>query len=264
MILSFDSFNEELNNTLPKEGIDNLIDRIKRTGYISKTNKDRLIEMSGDKDILEKIINRVEKINNFFNKISINYIDDVVLDYFDATGYDYQIFFGMAYESSYSFRSDYLELTESYFKSSNKSQYLLITTLGILQEVIDTQYKEYLKKREEIKSKPIWIQHPRSRVTYDITYRINNIIKSISPCITILVKHKELQENWWLMDMDRIDGFKKTDMYSIREMIQKNLRLKRLGDFFVWDEHVIDTGEYGENYHNRKVLKANFKLKYKI
>lgn len=30
MILSFDTFNEELNNTLPKEGINNLIDRIKK------------------------------------------------------------------------------------------------------------------------------------------------------------------------------------------------------------------------------------------
>lgn len=265
MILSFDTFNEELNTTLPKEGISNLIDRIKKTGYISKTNKDRIIEMSGDKDILEKLMSRISEINKFFSKISINYIDDVVLDYFDATGYDYQVFFGISYDSDLiGIRNNYLELTDSYFKSSNKNQYLLITILSLLQDTIDMQYKEYVKKREELKNKPIWIQHPRSRGSYDITKGINRIIKSINPCINIIMTHRELQENFWLMDMDRIDGFKKTDMYSIREMIQENLRLKRLGDFYVSDEHVIDTGEYGENFHNRKVLKAIFKLKYKI
>lgn len=230
--------------------------------------------MSGDKDIFEKIENKVDKINNFFNKISINYIDDVVLDYFDATGYDYQVYFGITYDSSSllsvwhsitrKFSNNYLELTDSYFKSGNKSQYLLITILGLLQEIIDAEYEVYLKDRGEIKNKPIWLMYPRSRGSYNITRRINEIIKSINPCITIHLKHRELQEDWWLMDMDRIDGFKKSDMYSIREMIQKNLRLKRLGDFYVSDEHVIDTGEYGEDYHNRKVLKANFKLKYRI
>lgn len=103
MILKFQQFNEELN----VNDIDNIIMRVSKTGYLSKSNQDFLSYLFSNNNFGDIIQERIDTINNFYQSFDPEYIEDILVEYFDATGYDYAIQFGYyipttKYQYSYS------------------------------------------------------------------------------------------------------------------------------------------------------------------
>jgi hypothetical protein len=74
-----------------------IIDRIQKTGYISKSSSQKLQELTGVIDFDKKIIARISTLNSFFKKYNVDYIEDVMLSIFDNSEYDFKVQLGIEY-----------------------------------------------------------------------------------------------------------------------------------------------------------------------
>lgn len=248
MILKFQQFNEELNI----DDVDNIIMRVSKSGYLSKSNQDILSYIFSNNNFGDIIQERIDTINNFYQSFDPEYIEDILVEYFDGTGYDYTIQLGYyisttKYQYSYSKIEDpeIIILDKDYFESPYKNTYLLTSVLKLLKKASDGLYKNNIKRIEDMKkrSSPMkyWEESELKKLlnkkTLDFCKQIGNKISQINPVFFINAKHKQTDEYYRVMynilwDENEFQWNKSLDYVGITNLsreIGENGRLKKLG-----------------------------------
>lgn len=217
---------------------------------MSKSNQDTLNQIFKDYRFTDIINERIDIINNFFNSITIEYIEDVLVEHFDATGFDYEVSFGY-YIPSYKYYSNSPGdskkniLDKEYFESDDKNNYLFVSILEFLQKISDDFYKDNLKEIDDIKKRIE--KKERTLKDWEKEYFRRNIdyffakvakkVRLINPLINIKAKHKQKDEYYNLMynviwEPDEFNWTRKLDynqIYELSKEIGKNARLSKLG-----------------------------------
>ena len=164
----------ELNEFDNENRIERIIKRINATGYISTSLSKELEEVTGVKGIVDKLISKVNQINNFYKNSNSDYFDDILLEFFEGTPYIYKVYTGVYLpDKSYylSFNSNKIRtnvlIPDEYEKSTNKESFLLTFLLNFVKSVNVEVYKHTHEYEKEKRKKHTWIQHPRER---NITY----------------------------------------------------------------------------------------------
>lgn len=78
-----------------ENNIDEIIKKLKSSGYISRSTKDNLEKIIGVKGIVEEILLKSKQIVDFYDKHTHEFFDDLMLEFFDDTPYNYSINIGI-------------------------------------------------------------------------------------------------------------------------------------------------------------------------
>jgi len=198
----------ELNEFDSENRIDRIIKRINTTGYISSSMSDELEEITGVKDIVNKLNSKVNQLNSFYKKSNSDYFDDIMLEFFDDTQYTYSINTGVylpnktwhvANADSHNRIIHNVLLHKDYEESTNKYSFLLSFLLNFVRNINTVVYKQTNDYENEKKQRLDWIQHPRGRKINYVNYF--KYFLDIQPYIFLDINHKRY-EDYWEMDAD--------------------------------------------------------------
>jgi hypothetical protein len=226
----------ELNEFDSQNKIERIIKRIKDTGYISTSMTKELEEVTGIKGIVDKILTKVNQINDFYSKSNSDFFDDVMLEFFDGSPYTYKVNTGVYLPDRSSYLTNFYNriktnilIPDDYENSTNKESFLLIFLLNFVKSVNVEVYKHTHEYEKEKRKKHTWIQNPRER---NITY-VNyfKYFLDIQPYVYLGITHKK-REEYWEMDADEFTNLEgwNSDQYcanwkkdSLSERIKKRL-----------------------------------------
>lgn len=262
-LTKFESF-EDLYDKGEMNFIHNKIDNV---SYISKSAHQKIKDIYGD--IYDDLYKKVQEFNKLFKKLNINYVDDILLNYFDGTNYNYNnIYYGIEYNDGYFFdNTDHrITLDKAYFKSKDKDLYLfnlILLNLGVSRNKV---YQNFTKKQEERKTKRSWISDPRSRGNSFNGYNsIKRSIDKIKPVIYFTIEHKEYLTYWdmYLYD-EKVEGWDYKEYDKICRSIESNYRLNLINPFRVRSKYSHSSYSYDENFSDRILLKDTLTLEFNI
>lgn len=270
MIINFKDFIYE---ELDYNSMDYIINRIRQTGYISKSIEEKIIRISGGNDIMYKIKDRSNKLLQFYKKANLEYIEDIFESILADSPYTVSIKYGYFF--------DYTFFHWNYRSSINTSTLFNITdeineqslTLMILEsaqklnndskKLIDSQKEEDKQKEEKLYTKL------RKRYIPDNYF---TQVRKINPIFEITLIHKE-REDYWMSDWEYVldQGITRTEFYSGKwsKEIQNSTRLKSLGNFRIdhsgyYDSFTHYNNEEDKYGYNSILLNGRFYLKFNI
>ena len=169
--------------------IDNIIKRILSTGYISKSMSNNLDLKSGIVSFVDKLVEKIDYINDFFKRNDREYYDDLLLEFFDMSNYNYVVNIGICIKDNLA-NVKYLIFDDRYEKSDDKQNFLLIELLDLMNKMDKINKGKYDKDFEDIRNSDRWIRNPRGR--YITKTNIFKNINSIKPIIKVDINHKDL------------------------------------------------------------------------
>lgn len=190
----------ELNEFDSENRIDQICKRIESSGYISKSTEKELGELTGIHDIVDQIYSKVDEINSFYDRFSKDYIDDILLEFFESSPYTYKINIGVFLPKKhyYLYTNGDINTTflfgDNYNNSDDKQQYLLSTLLSFVKRINKESHQMAEKQREEKKSRKSWITEPRGR-----RVQVTNYFKYfllMKPIVNIDIHHREYETYW--------------------------------------------------------------------
>lgn len=234
---------QTFNELATYDDIDVIIDRIQSTGYISKSQEEKLIELSGDPNIVKKVYQKVSKLQAFYKKATPEYFSDVMLSLLDDTPYKYKIQIGFYLPKNYRYyscRDSDMRTTRWLPNDLNKTDSQKTLLSHILKAIKDYNIEsgELAKKsKEEAKTRPSWTKEPRSRHYSGKNYFKQ--IQEIQPQVRIEVIHKLSEEIWYYdwYELEDLKGFDSKEFAyennpdSLLSKINKSRRLLYLGRF---------------------------------
>lgn len=189
----------ELNEFDSENRIDQICKRIEDTGYISRSTEKELGELTGIHDIVDQIYRKVDEIHSFYNRFSKDYIDDILLEFFESSPYTYKINIGVFLP-----RKDYYSFTreinttflfgDNYDNSNDKQQYLLSTLLSFVKGINKESHQMAEKQREEKRIDKNRISHPRGRKVHVTNYFKYFLL--MKPIVNIDIRHREYATYW--------------------------------------------------------------------
>lgn len=192
----------ELNEFDSENRIDQICKRIENTGYISRSTEKELGELTGIHDIVDQIYRKVDEIHSFYSRISSDYIDDILLEFFESSPYTYKINTGvyLPKKDYYYYPNNYREINttflfgDAYNKSDDKQQYLLSSLLSFVKDVNKESHQIADKQREEKRSRKSWISEPRWRRVNATNYFKYFLL--MKPIVNIDIQHREYLTYW--------------------------------------------------------------------
>lgn len=251
MIRNFESFIlEELKSY---DSIDDIISRITKTGYISKSIEKQLIDLSSDPNIIYNVIKKVEQLKRFYRRAKPDMIEDIMFSMLDDTPYECTAKIGFYVPRQYRwwrFSSDDINTLRWLPENMNRidAQRILLTLiLKAIKEYNQESQNKSIKSKEEAKTKKAWTQNPRSRDYSPLDYFSQ--LSSIQPVIRLEFTHDEYPEFWEYeqYQLEEMVGFTSDEFYadyktnSLASKIKNSTRLKRLGNFTISSPYSINT-----------------------
>lgn len=98
--------------TKDSKDIESIINRVKNSEYISRSMSDKLSRITNVNNFGEILNNKVDSIVGFISKYKLLYIDDLLVEFFDGSGYSYEISSGVYFDKS-SYEKKRLLLTKN-------------------------------------------------------------------------------------------------------------------------------------------------------
>ena len=196
----------ELNEFDSENKIERIIKRINATGYISTSMSNELEEITGVKGIVDKLTSKVNQINNFYKNSNSDYFDDIFLEFFDESPYNYKVHTGVYLPDKTYHLSNYNNkirtntlIPNEYETYTNKESFLLTFLLNFVRNINVEVYKHTHEYEKDKRQKPNWIQHPRERNINYVNYF--KYFLDIQPYIFLDINHKRGEE-YWEMNVD--------------------------------------------------------------
>lgn len=196
-----------------KKDLGFICNRILSTGYFSKKNTDEIEDMTGVVGIVDDIKNKINDLNRFFRSKPVDFIDDVLLEFFEGTNYKYSVKIGVylnaSIRSDNRFYNDDLFIIDQneYNISIDKKGYLLSKLVSFINSLNDIE-----KRRFDSREKP---QPGKSKYSWDINpvNHFKSFLK-LKPVAILNIKNKNLDE-WYNGDDDFIpNGWSHDEIYN--------------------------------------------------
>lgn len=123
-----------------KEKVDNIIAKFKRSGYISKSDQKILDKIGYASTSIDSISDDLDKIIPFFDKYDEMEWENILMEFFDGTSYNFsaQCYIILKELASYNSNINNIILDNNYRANLNKKEYLLSEILKIMNQ---TKYK---------------------------------------------------------------------------------------------------------------------------
>jgi len=195
------------------DDIKNICDKFSKSKYISVSTRKSLDRITNQLGLYDILLEKSEKINHFYNTLNSDWFDDILLEFFDGTGYTYKLHIGIYiarnYRFGYSDNDIKYTLPESYNNEEDKQTYLIIQMLLFIstefEKEITISNQKYTDSKKDSKN--------RFNTTFGSVgrgpFNYFSSIKNIEPYIRVDVRHRETDEyyaNYYGGDMG-INGF---------------------------------------------------------
>lgn len=180
--------------------IEHIINRIKNTEYLSLSLRSDLDDVSGIKGFADKLIERVDYIQSFYENKNRDFIDDVLFEFFDEKPYVYNVSVGYYIEDrkdSWSLRSSDMasvhrkEIFPDDSSISNKEIFLMISILKFIKNL---NIKSEEIKNDDIKNKKVQWWNKKFEPDKIKSYNYLKNIEKIFPYFRIDISHKNRNE----------------------------------------------------------------------
>lgn len=218
-----------------KSNLKDIIKKIKNNNYISQTNRNELDSIFKYKNISYLLEDRVDNIVQFYQSLNKEYIDDILLEYFDGSGY-YVSDIDFKYEitlEKYSSEKATKIISDDYYQSIDKNIFLLCDILSFFEN----HYKLDVK-----------------------------LVRTINPMISFMIKHKNWIDYYTGDDFEFSKSLTYNEFLNIFSSIKNNTRLKRLGgDFYIYGtqwQYTIPNDPF--QYHRTEVIYLTGNISYDI
>jgi hypothetical protein len=243
--------------------IDYIVKRILATGYISTSMSKELDEVTGIKNIVPKLLQKVGQINQFYNRSNSNFFDDVLLEFFDDSPYTYKVGTGVYLpDKTYFVSSDKIKtnipIPADYDSSDNKEAFLLSFLLDFVKSLNVKVWKKTSDYQEGKKKETRWIQQLRDR---DIEY-VNyfKYVLDIQPCIYLNVTHRR-REEYWEMDAEEfvnLEGWNSEQYCSNWKKDSVTERIKKRFSYFPYlgECVAVETSGWTDTYTFRSWMEG--------
>jgi hypothetical protein len=271
------------------EEVKSIVRRYKDTGYVSVQMSKRLDHLFMTNNVCNKLYEKCEELIEYFYGANRELLDDIIFEFFDATGYSYTVSSGIFLPSQWYGMSSIdfkMSIPDSFEESPNKEYELF---LMILEKMMFSQDQNIQKGKEELekrKSSKDWNKYTRSR---DLKfYKIMNGVGHLRPCFN--VDFKQDRYTWEQLDdmlftnpeqYMNLEGFKSDDFYTYKSDSILN-RIKSRLSYFSNEFGQVDNIEYNSIYsqetmrrwwgvgdeliinQNPILLKGRFTIKFKL
>ncbi len=245
--------------------IENIVNRILSTGYISSSMSKELDEVTGIKNIVQKLLRKVSQINQFYERSNSDFFDDVLLEFFDGTPYTYKVRTGVYLSKNIyllSIRKDRIKtdipIPDDYNTSNNKESFLLSHLLNFIKKINVEVWKNTSHYQEEKKKGVNWIQRPRERGIEYVNYF--KYVLDIQPCVYLEVEHKRSEE-YWEMDAGEfvnLEGWNSEQYCSNWKKDSVTERIKKRFSYFPYlgECVAVETSVWGDSYTFRSWMEG--------
>lgn len=222
-----------------------------------------LDEVTGIKNIVPKLLQKVGQINQFYNRSNSNFFDDVLLEFFDDSPYTYKVGTGVYLpDKTYFVSIDKIKtnipIPVDYDSSDNKESFLLSFLLDFVKSLNVKVWKKTSDYQEGKKKEPRWIQQPRDR---DIEY-VNyfKYVLDIQPCIYLNVTHRR-REEYWEMDAEEfvnLEGWNSEQYCSNWKKDSVTERIKKRFSYFPYlgECVAVETSGWTDTYTFRSWMEG--------
>ena len=230
----------ELNEFDVEGKIDGIINRIMDTGYISSSMSKELDRVTGVVNVTDKLYKKANQIDDFYKNSNSDFFDDVLLEFFEGTTYNYTVKTGIYlpdplrwtnYFGNLRFDRNKKEtlIPDEWEKSSNKESFLFCFLMNFIKYLNTNAQKSANKYDKELREKPNfidrWNKFPRQR-NIDYTNYFKYFL-NIQPYINLSIVHKLWAQYYYEMDMNQqlnLEGWTSNEYnYSLTDRIKKRL-----------------------------------------
>lgn len=218
---------------LNEDDINHICKKIIKTGYISKSLEGELIQTTGDNDIVRKMVRKVDKINSFFTKYSVDFLEEILLIFFEWD-YDYEVHMGLYSPDRHriwkNFEDKFIINNKEYKSFGDKRSYMISNILKLLSSMSQSAKRT----RTEWKGRNKFSIPPDRNTNYFKDFM------NVKPMIVVEIKHKEFMRCF----EEELDGIRNRREFS--DKIEKRLSYipnanpkAYLNDQFAWRDIFI-------------------------
>lgn len=206
--------------------LDHIINRIKSSEYLSLSLRKDLDDLSGIDGFADKLIDKANYIQLFYERKNRDFIDDVLFEFFDEKPYTYKVDIGYYIEETNHYYATDLPdvhrriyLPDNYESITNKEIFLMLSMLSFIKNL---NIKSEQIKDDDIKNqKKPWYKkefNPRDVKSFNYLKNIEKIFPLF--CVDIIHKNRDLYYTNWEEEIF-VDGINNKEYCDIQSKISK-------------------------------------------
>lgn len=211
--------------------LDHIINRIKTSEYLSISLRKSLDEISEISGFADKLIEKVDYIQSFYDNRNRDFIDDVLFEFFDEKSYIYTVKVGFYIEDRKDlFSSDMSRLhrreilPDNYESLQNKEIFLMLSMLTFIKNL---NIKSEEIRNDDIKNKKISWWYKKFEPSKIKSYNYFKNIDKIFPYFRVDISHKnriEYYNDGWDNYSILHDGINHDEYQKIQNGIIKAIK----------------------------------------
>lgn len=178
----------ELNEFDENNRLQLIYNRIESSGYVSKSAEKEIFAISGIKDFMDILYSRIDDATKFYSKYTKEFIDDILLEFFDGTPYTYTIEIGGEFGSDSRY-GDRLKIIFNDEFEKDSEVYLLKKVISTIIASNKQEIEKNKKDLENYKKTDSWVRNPRGRGSTKRNYF--KMFSHFSPMLNLNIEHKE-------------------------------------------------------------------------